>query len=626
MASAGEKVHVDEDAGKDDSSADGTEQSPYKTLLFAHIQHPPAQTDGPQYFTRKPQTAAETPEGDEESRLQYQPTTKSALKKSKNLYDQHLKKQAKSDELAIREKQETEKRQQSLEVVKKLKITEDPSLPKAIKIYLDEQDPKVIKLRSGTSSKDVDYSEGRGTRVRVTGRIHRLRIQKDVIFITLQDGYGFLQCVLTGDLVKTYDAMTLTQETSLEIWGEMWEVPPGQHAPGSREMHADYYEIIGRAAGDKEAITTIVAQDADQKTLLDNRHLVLRGEISSSVMKVRAAVLRAFRQTYEDIKPTCLEVTPPSMVQTQVEGGATLFEFNYYGEKAYLTQSSQLYLETCLPSLGNVFCVAPSFRAEKSLTRRHLSEYTHVEAELDFITFDDLLTHLEMVMCSVVDIVLSHPPTAALISSLNKKFGAPERPFKRMRYSDAIDWLREHEILNEEGQPHTFGDDIAEAAERKMTDIINRPIFLTHFPTEIKAFYMKKDPLDLRVTESVDCLMPGVGEIVGGSMRMEDYDELMAAYGRVGIDPKPYYWYTDQRKYVPLFVSANFSLAIPISMSPLSMPLSVGWFHTDLLSRYGTSPHGGYGLGLERFLAWMCGRHTVRDCCLYPRFTGRCTP
>jgi len=351
----------------------------------------------------------------------------------------------------------------------------------------------------------------------------------------------------------------------MEIWGEMWEVPLKQHAPGNRELHADYYEVIGKAAGDKEAITTRVAADSDPQTLYDNRHLVLRGEHSSSVMKVRAALLRAFRKTYEtEITPSCLE-TPRCMVQTQVEGGATLFDFSYYGEKAYLTQSSQLYLETCLPSLGNVFCVAPSFRAEKSLTRRHLAEYTHIEAELDFITFDDLLVHLEEVMCTVIRLALADPKTKEAVYALNPAFKIPARPFLRMRYADAINWLRAHDIENEDGQPHSFGDDIAEAAERKMTDIIDKPIFLTHFPVAIKAFYMKKDPQDPRVTESVDCLMPGVGEIVGGSMRMEDYDELMAAYGREGIDPKPYYWYTDQRKYA-------YPFSFPLPLPPVPLP------------------------------------------------------
>lgn len=547
MANSSRSVYVDEDQGSDDKSADGSEHKPYKTLLFALIQHPPVPSDEPQYLTRKKEPGADQGSGVSEVR-QWTPATTSALKKATKLYDQHKRKQAKGDELASREKQEADKRQQILDEAKKLHIRQDPQLPKAVKIRLNEKDPAVVKLRSGQSEKDVDYSDGRGSRVRVTGRVHRFRSQKDVIFLTLQDGYGLLQCVLTGDLTKTYDAMTMTLETSLEIYGEMWEVPPKQHAPDDRELHADYYEVIGKAAGDKEAITTRAAPDADPQTLYDNRHLVLRGDHASSVMKVRAALLRAFRQTYEEIIPSCLEVTPPCMVQTQVEGGATLFAFDYYGQKAYLTQSSQLYLETCLPSLGNVFCVAPSFRAEKSLTRRHLSEYTHIEAELDFITFDDLLAHLEFVMCRVVELALANPQIAKLILDLNPKFEAPERPFKRMKYADAIEWLNEHDIKTGEGEAHKFGDDIAEAAERKMTDIINRPIFLTHFPAEIKAFYMRKDPQDPRVTESVDCLMPNVGEIVGGSMRMEDYDELMEAYKRVEIDPTPYYWYTDQRK------------------------------------------------------------------------------
>ena len=182
------------------------------------------------------------------------------------------------------------------------------------------------------------------------------------------------------------------------------------------------------------------------------------------------------------------------------------------------------------------------------MTRRHFAEYTHVEAELDFITFDDLLDHLELVICRVVEITMSDPTIAKYVMELNPEFTMPDRPFKRMKYSEAIKWLAEHGIPNEDGEEHKFGDDIAEAAERRLTDIINRPIFITHFPVQIKAFYMQKDKDEPLVTESVDCLVPGVGEIVGGSMRMYDYDELMAAFEREKIDPAPYYWYTDQRK------------------------------------------------------------------------------
>ncbi|KAL4760509.1 asparagine--tRNA ligase DED81 [Aspergillus foveolatus] len=571
-------IYIDEDAGRDDQTANGSESAPYKTLLHAFLQHDPS--EGTQYLTRKSMTEPTGEGADPASKLEWKPATKSAIKKATNLLEQRKKKAAKEQQLAIREKEEAEKRRLVLEEAKKVVIKEDTSLPKPVRIRLDVTDPAIVKLGS-------PESDTPGTRVRVLGRVHRLRSQKDMIFLTLSDGYGYLQCVLTGDLVKTYDAMTLTLETSIALHGEMRAVPPKQHAPNNRELHVDFYTIIGRAAGDKEAITTRVAHDSDPQTLYNNRHLVLRGETASSVMKVRAATLKAFRQTFDELRMT--EVTPPAMVQTQVEGGSTLFKFDYYGEDAYLTQSSQLYLETCIPSLGDVFCVCPSFRAEKSLTRRHLSEYTHIESELDFIEFTDLLDHLEAVICRVLEIVLADPVAKPIIAQLNPGFQMPSRPFLRMKYSDAIEWLREHEIPNEEGKPHEFGDDIAEAAERKMTDIINRPIFLTHFPAEIKAFYMKKDPEDRRVTESVDVLMPGVGEIVGGSMRMDDWDELMAAYKHEGMDPSPYYWYTDQRKY-------------------------------------GTSPHGGYGLGLERFLAWLCARYTVRDCSLYPRFTGRCTP
>ncbi|KAL3424978.1 asparaginyl-tRNA synthetase [Phlyctema vagabunda] len=570
-------IYVDTDTGVDGETTIGSETQPYKSLAYAYIQH--GGSESKTYLSRSSETGAVSADGDPAERLVWKEPAKSAIKKAQGALDQHKKKLVKQQQVAAQEKAKDDARLKNLEEAKKIVLTEDSSLPKAVKITIGQ--------------KDIELGEGdvKGTRVKVSGRIHRLREQKQATFITLIDGYGHLQCVLTGELTKTYDALTFSQGTSLTLFGEMKKVPEGQKAPDSRELVVDYYKVIGRAPTDEDAITNKVSAQQNQwdSAMLDNRHLVIRGDNASSVLKVRSAIEFAFAQVYKDKKFT--KVSPPALVQTQVEGGSTLFELPYYDEKAYLTQSSQLYLETAIQSLGNVYCIEKSFRAEKSLTRRHLAEYSHVEAELDFIDFGDLLDHIEDMVCKVIDILLADAEIAGLIKELNPEFTAPSRPFKRMRYSDAIDWLNAQDppILNEEGNPHVFGDDIAEAAERRMTDIINLPILLTHFPAEIKAFYMQKDPQDPRCTESVDVLMPGVGEIVGGSMRMDDYDELMAAYAREGISPKDYYWYTDQRKY-------------------------------------GTSPHGGYGLGLERFIAWICKQHSVRTCALYPRFMGRCKP
>jgi len=573
-----EVVYIDTDVGKDDESADGTEFKPYQSLAYAYIQN-----HGKSAPTWKTRASVKGPvaEGEDPSvRLLWKEPAKSATKKAESALTAHKKKLAKQEQAQAAEEEQKKQRLQNLEEAKKIVLKPDTSLPEAVKIKIGR--------------KDIEIGEGdkKGTRVKVSGRIHRLRQQKQATFITLADGSGYLQCVLqAGDLTKNYDAMLFAQGTSLTMYGELRKVLEGQSAPDSRELHVDYYQVLGASPSDEDAITNKVSAQQNQwdTQMLDNRHLVLRGENASSLMKIRAATERAFQKAYDDMQIT--KVSPPALVQTQVEGGATLFSAPYYDETAYLTQSSQLYLETVLPSLGDVYCIEKSFRAEKSLTRRHLSEYTHVEAELDFIDFNDLLVHLEEIICRVIDDVLANPTIAGYIQELNPNFVKPSRPFMRMKYAEAIDWLNAQDppIPNEDGVPHVFGDDIAEAAERRMTDIINRPIFLTHFPVEIKAFYMKKDPQDLRVTESVDCLMPGVGEIVGGSMRMEGYDELLEAYKKQGIDAKDYYWYTDQRKY-------------------------------------GTSPHGGYGLGLERFLAWIANQHTVRTTCLYPRFMGRCKP
>ncbi|KAI0941455.1 asparagine--tRNA ligase, variant 3 [Taiwanofungus camphoratus] len=563
-------IYVDESAGSDDTGK-GTPELPYQTLAFAIYTH--AATP---ILARKDPAAS------------YEEPTQSALKKAKKGADGLEKKRKKAEEAAEREAKEEadkrERRQKLLEESKKIVLEEDPSLPKATKAKIGNLAP----LRS--------------QRIRVSGWVHRLRDQKPM-FLILRDGTGYLQCILSGLVAQTYEALTLTLESTVELVGTLQPLPEGKTAPGGHELIVDYWRVLGTSPGGEDAFTNRLNEKSDPSIQADLRHLVIRGETASAVLKLRAALLSSFRTSL--VSRDLVEVTPPCMVQTQVEGGATLFKFDYYGQPAFLTQSSQLYLETCLPSLGDVFCVQESFRAENSHTRRHLSEYTHLEAELAFITFDDLMDHIEGVICDTVDGLLASPASAALIKQLNPNFTPPARPFRRLSYVDAIRWLNEHGIQHEaedakgdvikdeQGNPkmvdHVVGDDIAEAAERRMTDILGTPVFLYGFPAELKAFYMKKMPKQSAdgpvCTESCDLLMPGVGEIVGGSMRISDMDELLSAYKREGIDPAPYYWFTDQRKY-------------------------------------GTCEHGGYGLGVERFLAWLTNRYTVKECSLYPRYVN----
>ncbi|KAG0022190.1 hypothetical protein BGZ82_011086 [Podila clonocystis] len=543
-------AHVDETKGSDETG-NGSVEAPYQSAVKALQAH----GDSVKIQVWKVAAADGETSG-------YVAISGAALKKAVKKVGELEKKAKKvaeqAAELAAKEQAAAEERERVLEAAKAVVLKQDPSLPTATK----------IKIRNSV--------ENRGKRVRVSGWVHRLRVQgKNMTFIILRDGTGYLQCVLTDTLCQTYDALTLTLESTVTIYGVINELPEGKTAPDHHELTVDYWEVMGKAPGGEEAISNKVNENSDPSVKYDLRHLVLREEKASGILKVRSQVMKSFREHFDH--RGFVEVTPPAMVQTSVEGGSTLFELNYYNEKAYLTQSSQLYLETCLPSLGDVYCLAESFRAEKSHTRRHLSEYTHCEAEMAFISFDDLLDQLEEMVCDVIDRTLAHKPSADIVYKLNPGFVKPARPFLRMDYTEAIQYLKDNDIKKEDGTFYEVGEDIPEAPERAMTDKINRPIFLCRFP---------ENP---SLTESVDVLMPGVGEIVGGSMRISDLDELMAAYKREGLDPSPYYWFTDQRKY-------------------------------------GTTEHGGFGLGVERYIAWLLNLHTVRDTCLYPRFTGRAFP
>ncbi|XP_076303166.1 asparagine--tRNA ligase isoform X1 [Lasioglossum baleicum] len=545
-----EAIYTSQKNGSDETG-DGSKCNPFKTVLKA-MRHAGKEPFPPLY------------QDAQDSTKKYDLVSKSQLKKAQKIW---VREQYKNEEMQKKLLEDEEKRLKNLEEAKAIVIKEDDTLEPA----------QIIKIRNG-----VEY---RGRRVKLFGWVHRLRRQgKALMFITLRDGTGFLQCVINDILCQTYEALTLSTEASIEVCGTLEIVPEGKNAPNGHELHVDYWKLIGSApAGGADSILN---EEALPDVQLDNRHIMIRGENTSRILMMRSVLLHAFRDHYRD--RGYFEVTPPTLVQTQVEGGSTLFKLDYFGEEAFLTQSSQLYLETCVPAMGDVYCIAQSYRAEQSRTRRHLAEYTHIEGECAFITFDELLDRLEDLICDVVDRVLKSP-LGHVVKELNPDFKVPKRPFKRMNYSDAIEYLRENGITKEDGTFYEFGEDIPEMPERKMTDAINEPIMLCRFPTEIKAFYMQRCADDRRLTESVDVLLPTVGEIVGGSMRITDHEELMAGYARENIDPKPYYWYTDQRKY-------------------------------------GTCPHGGYGLGLERFLCWLLNRYHIREVCLYPRFLERCRP
>lgn len=459
----GHKVIFTSEKLGSDETGDGTQLKPYKTV------------NGYLKFYGIPDNVTNFLVDCEDNGEQYMEIPKSRLKKILKVYNS-----------------EREKLLKNKEVEASKAILREKNIAEALKIHveLDSSLPKPTQIKIGQVS---DFME---KRVLIYGWAHTIRRQgKSLIFVLLRDGTGYLQCVLSDKLAQFYDAIVLSQESSIKVYGTLKPVQDGKSAPGQRELIVDYWKIVQLAPSELP-----VNKDSNPDTLLDFRHIQLRDETFIKIMKVRHALLRSFRDYYYSKGYT--EVTPPTLVQTQCEGGSTLFKFDYFGSEAYLTQSSQLYLETAIPALGDVFSIAQSYRAEQSKTRRHVAEYTHVEAECPFITYEELLDRVEDLIVGVLTLLMSSPE-ASMVLELNPGFKIPQKPFVRMNHSDAIKYLKEHDIKKDDGTFYELGDDIPEAPERLMTDQIGRAILLCRFPADIKSFYISRCEEDQNLTESV---------------------------------------------------------------------------------------------------------------------------
>jgi len=430
-----------------------------------------------------------------------------------------------------------------------------------------------------------DLPEYIDKQVTIQGWIGFSRKQGSLSFYVIRDATGFIQTVLKKnvfkDSSKVKDFQELPRETLVKITGK---VRADERSPYlGVEVQITDMEILGTSSPDIEAE---YRSDSTPQVLMDKRHLVIRSEGASSILRMRGKIVQELQTFFMD--EDFIQVTPPTLVQTQVEGGSTLFPLKYFEEEAYLTQSSQLYLETAIFSLGKVFCSLPSFRAEKSRTRRHLTEFTHWEAEMPFFDFEDNMKFQEKMIRHVVDQITTKYPED--IKKYHPDLKSPEEHYLRLDYAEMIDKLNEWGIQKEEGSSKwEFGDDVTEKPERELIDKIGVPTFITRFPREMKPFYMKIDPKDSDRTLSADLIVPGLGEIIGGSQREDDYDVLLEGFKREGLDVKPYQWYLDIRKY-------------------------------------GSVYHSGFGLGLERLVQYIMNVEHIRDTCLFPRLMNRIYP
>jgi asparaginyl-tRNA synthetase len=430
-----------------------------------------------------------------------------------------------------------------------------------------------------------DVSKHVGEEITIKGWLYNLRSSGKLIFPQVRDGSGVIQGVVFKKNVPEQvwnDFEKLTQESSIIVTGK---VRADERAPGGYELDVTGVEVLQIA--DAYPITP---KEHGVEFLMDNRHLWLRSKRQHAILSVRAEVIRAVRDYFDS--NGFLLMDTPIFTPAACEGTTTLFEVDYFEDaKAYLTQSGQLYNEATAAAFGKVYCFGPTFRAEKSKTRRHLTEFWMVEPEVAYAHLDDIMNLAEDFITFIVHRVLEN--RRSQLTELERdvsKLEAIQTPFPRLQYDDAVKMLQEGHAKGELENAFEWGGDFGAPDETYLSSKYDRPVMVHRYPAAVKAFYMKPDPERAELAMCVDVLAPeGYGEVIGGGQRADDLDYLLKQLHAHGLPQEAFDWYLDLRKY-------------------------------------GTFPHGGFGMGIERCTAWLCGIDHIRETIPFPRMLYRLKP
>ncbi len=421
-----------------------------------------------------------------------------------------------------------------------------------------------------------------GEPVELAGWLYNLRSSGKICFPQIRDGSGLMQCVAVKEQLPeaTFDALKkLTQESSVIVRGK---IRAEQRAPGGFEMDVEDAEIVQRVS--EETPYPISLKEHGPDFLLDHRHLWIRSRKQNAILRIRHETIKAVRDYFDSNGFTLCDT--PIFTPAACEGTTTLFEVDYFeDEKVYLTQSGQLYNEATAMAMGKVYAFGPTFRAEKSKTRRHLTEFWMVEPEMAYATLDDVKRVAEEMLCFVVGRVLEHRRAElAVLERDVAKLEAIKRPFPRLSYDEAV------KILQSKGSNIEWGGDFGGADETLLSEGYDRPLLVDRYPSKIKAFYFEPDPERPELALGVDVLAPeGYGEIIGGGQRIHDLALLEKRLDDHKLPREAFNWYLDLR-------------------------------------RFGSVPHAGFGMGIERCVTWLCGIDHLRETIPFPRMLYRTRP